>query len=95
MYVSVIVKAFANDSLIAGIEVVKCLHMCCRFSEIIEVLLVGCAKAALLLVVNFCTVLVNPELFITQAVRPGFKFRLSLFFSRSVTNRRPGSKAHA
>ena len=64
MYVSVIVKAFANDSLIAGIEVVKCLHMC--FSEIIEVLLVGCAKVALLLVVNFCTVLVNPELFITQ-----------------------------
>ena len=31
---------------------------------------------------------------ITQAVRPGFKFRLS-FFPRSVTNRRLVSKAHA
>ena len=33
----------------------------------------------------------------TQAVRPGLKFRLSFFFffPRSVTNRRPGSKAHA
>ena len=33
----------------------------------------------------------------TQAVRPGLKFRLSFFFfffPRSVTNRRPGSKAH-
>ena len=35
-------------------------------------------------------------LLITQAVRPGLKFRLSFFFfPRSVTNRRPGSKAHA
>ena len=37
---------------------------------------------------------------VTQAVRPGLKFRLSFFFfffffPRSVTNRRPGSKAHA
>jgi len=31
---------------------------------------------------------------VTQAVRPGFNFRLS-FFPRSVTNRRLVSKAHA
>ena len=31
----------------------------------------------------------------TQAVRPGFKFRLSLFFPRSITNRCLVSKAHA
>jgi len=32
---------------------------------------------------------------ITQAVRPGFKFRLRFFFPRSVTNRCLVSKAHA
>ena len=31
----------------------------------------------------------------SQAVRPGFKFRLCFFFPRSVTNRRLVSKAHA
>jgi len=36
------------------------------------------------------------ELLITQAVRPGFKIRCSVFFfPRSVTNRRLVSKAHA
>ena len=32
---------------------------------------------------------------VTQAVRPGFSFRLSFFFPRSVTNRRLASRAHA
>ena len=32
---------------------------------------------------------------ITQAVRPGFKFRLSFFFPRSVTNRPRVFSAHA
>jgi len=37
----------------------------------------------------------NDYLPFTQAVRPGFKFRLSLFFPRSITNRCLVSKAHA
>ena len=35
------------------------------------------------------------NVFITQAVRPGFSFRLSFFFPRSVTNRCLASRAHA
>ena len=35
------------------------------------------------------------EEIITQAVRPGFKFGLSVFFSCSVKNRRLVSNAHA
>ena len=35
------------------------------------------------------------RILITQAVRPGFKFRLSVFFSGSVTNRSLVSKVHA
>ena len=44
---------------------------------------------------QLCESQVCKILFFTQAVRPGFSFRLSFFFPRSVTNRCLASRAHA